>query len=220
MSILKDFGVRLKELRIRSGMSQDMLANHSNLDRTYIGGVERGERNVSLKNIEILCNTLDVDISYFFDDERFSLHTAFLKSEFSRPLKERFSYIVNHHEQMLHWEVKGVLSQDEVLGISAELKQACLTLISGKVKLLVDNRLMIANGQPIVFTPEVMGLWEDLQRWLTPQCSQVIVLCNSKLMKNQMDRLAKRSGLIKVQSNLYAEDKEWLLHEAFRLLRS
>ncbi|NQX60602.1 helix-turn-helix domain-containing protein [Paenibacillus qinlingensis] len=43
---MQDFGLRLKELRQRSNMSQDMLASLSGLDRTYIGGVERGERNV------------------------------------------------------------------------------------------------------------------------------------------------------------------------------
>ncbi|NQX59985.1 helix-turn-helix domain-containing protein [Paenibacillus qinlingensis] len=73
MDILLDFGLRLKELRLQSSISQDMLASLSGLNRTYIGGVERGERNVSLKNIEILCHTLSVDISYYFADERFSM---------------------------------------------------------------------------------------------------------------------------------------------------
>ncbi|WP_072327307.1 MULTISPECIES: helix-turn-helix domain-containing protein [unclassified Paenibacillus] len=43
MNIMQDFGPRLKELRLQSNMSQDKLASLSGLDRTYIGGVKRGE---------------------------------------------------------------------------------------------------------------------------------------------------------------------------------
>ncbi len=52
MDIRSEFGKRVRELRARSGMSQELLADRSGLDRTYISGVERGERNISLVNIE------------------------------------------------------------------------------------------------------------------------------------------------------------------------
>lgn len=52
LDIQKDFGIRVKELRNRCGMSQEELALLSDLDRSYIGGVERGARNISLQNIE------------------------------------------------------------------------------------------------------------------------------------------------------------------------
>jgi len=45
------FGDRVSELRRARGLSQQQLAQKSGLHRTYIGGVERGERNVSLLNI-------------------------------------------------------------------------------------------------------------------------------------------------------------------------
>lgn len=218
MNILEDFGLRLKELRSRTGLSQDMLASRSGIDRSYIGGVERGERNVSLKNIELLCNTLDVDISYFFDDERFSLHTAFLKNEYNKPLNKRFNYMVQEELNLLRWQVTGALHPDEVKQIIVNLKIACQRLESGKIRLLVDNSIMMANGQPIAFSHEVTELWEELQKWLIPHCEHVVVLCNSKFMQNQMNRLAKRSGLIKVQQNLYSEDKKWLERESGRLL--
>ncbi|WP_438497879.1 helix-turn-helix domain-containing protein [Paenibacillus sp. IHBB 3054] len=218
MNILQDFGIRLKELRLRSSMSQDMLASRSGLDRTYIGSVERGERNVSLKNIEILCNTLDVDISYFFDDERFSVHSAFFKQELTRPLADRFSYSVLAEENLLAWKVTGALHPDEVKRICMNLKAACRQLIPGQVKLLIDNSKMMTKGQPIAFQHEVTEIWEDLQRWFLPYCEQVIVLCNSKFMQNQMNRLAKRSGIIKVQKTLYAEDKQWLAGNEMDLL--
>ena len=64
---LKKFGKRVKELRIRKGItSQIALANKAGLDRTYIGGVERGERNVSLVNIAKIAKTLEVTIEDLF----------------------------------------------------------------------------------------------------------------------------------------------------------
>jgi len=210
MSVLEDFGLRLKELRLRSNMSQDTLAARSGLDRTYIGGVERGVRNISLKNIELLCNTLDVDIGYFFHHERFSLQAASLKKELERPFQDRFNYRVEAARNLIAWQVTGAISSDEIIRISADLKNACLQLVSGKVKLLVDNRKMIIHGQPIVFQHEVREKWEELQRWFLPHCEQVVVLCNSKLMQNQMNRLAKRSGIIQVQKSLFVEGESWL----------
>ncbi|MBB3113760.1 transcriptional regulator with XRE-family HTH domain [Paenibacillus phyllosphaerae] len=213
MSVLDDFGLRLKELRLRLQMSQDMLAVRSGLDRTYIGGVERGERNISLKNIELLCNTLDIDISYFFDHERFSLHSTHLKNELGRPFAERFNYRVTPEDHLIAWQVNGPISLDEINRITADLKSACLQLAPGKVKLLIDNRNMMVRGQPIVFQHEVTERWEELQRWFLPHCEQVVVLCNSKLMQNQMNRMAGRSGLIAVQKCLFVQGEAWLSEE-------
>lgn len=65
--ILIKFGKRVQELRIKRGISSQMdLANKAGLDRTYIGGVERGERNVALKNISKLAKALGVNIDELF----------------------------------------------------------------------------------------------------------------------------------------------------------
>ncbi len=57
---LKHVGKAIRELRGRSGMSQEDLAYKTGLNRTYIGSLERGERNVSILNIRILANALGV----------------------------------------------------------------------------------------------------------------------------------------------------------------
>jgi transcriptional regulator with XRE-family HTH domain len=65
--ILKKFGARVKDLRIQKGIASQMkLAFKTGLDRTYIGGIERGERNVSLVNIERLAKALGVELDELF----------------------------------------------------------------------------------------------------------------------------------------------------------
>ena len=54
------FGRRVRELRLGRGLSQEKLAELANLHRNYVGGVERGERNVSLLNIVKLARGLNV----------------------------------------------------------------------------------------------------------------------------------------------------------------
>ncbi len=61
--ILKKFGSRLKKLRCEKGLTQEQFAIKSGLHKNYIGMVERGERNPSLINIEIIAKSLDVSLS-------------------------------------------------------------------------------------------------------------------------------------------------------------
>jgi transcriptional regulator with XRE-family HTH domain len=61
--VLKRFGARIRELRTAKGFSQEGFAAHCGLDRTYVGGIERGERNVALRNIEVIAKALNLTIS-------------------------------------------------------------------------------------------------------------------------------------------------------------
>ena len=61
--ILTRFGRRVRELRTAAGLSQEAFAASCGLDRTYIGGIERGERNLSLVNIEVVARALGLTIS-------------------------------------------------------------------------------------------------------------------------------------------------------------
>ncbi|MEI2556882.1 helix-turn-helix transcriptional regulator [Acinetobacter pittii] len=65
---LQEFGIRLAELRKQKGISQEKLALESGLARSYLSGVERGQRNISLLNIYKIADTLDIAIECFFDN--------------------------------------------------------------------------------------------------------------------------------------------------------
>lgn len=61
------FGQRLAILRKQKGWSQEQLALQSGLARSYLGGVERGQRNIALENIVKLARTLEVRPSVLMD---------------------------------------------------------------------------------------------------------------------------------------------------------
>lgn len=56
------FGCQVRKLRKIKGISQEELALTSGLHRTYIGSIERGERNVSLRNVEKIAQSLEVNV--------------------------------------------------------------------------------------------------------------------------------------------------------------
>lgn len=60
------FGRAIRQRRHKLGVSQEEFADLCGLDRTYIGGIERGERNVSLVNVEKIARTLRISLSELF----------------------------------------------------------------------------------------------------------------------------------------------------------
>ena len=67
MNIKQKFGIKVKELRLKAGLSQEKLAHLADLDRTYITSIEKGERNVSVTVIEKLAKGLGISIKDFFE---------------------------------------------------------------------------------------------------------------------------------------------------------
>jgi ribosome-binding protein aMBF1 (putative translation factor) len=66
-SILNLFGERIRELRKAKGISQEELADKASLHRTYIGMIERGEKNISIINIEKIAKSLDIQLNTLFN---------------------------------------------------------------------------------------------------------------------------------------------------------
>lgn len=65
-AILIKFGNRVKEIRLKQNISQEQLAEKANLHRTYIGMIERAERNITLVNIEKIAHALGIHIADLF----------------------------------------------------------------------------------------------------------------------------------------------------------
>lgn len=58
--ILKKFGDRVRKIRLEQNFSQEDLGARAKLHRTYIGMIERGEKNITLLNIEKIAKALDI----------------------------------------------------------------------------------------------------------------------------------------------------------------
>ena len=62
---LRRLGAKIRQFRVAAGWSQEEFAFQTELHRNYIGGVERGERNVSALNLIRMANALNVSIGQF-----------------------------------------------------------------------------------------------------------------------------------------------------------
>lgn len=61
MDYFNILGANVRALRLKQKLTQEQLADRCDLHRTYVGAIERGDRNVSLKNIVILAQALNVE---------------------------------------------------------------------------------------------------------------------------------------------------------------
>ena len=66
-NIIHEFGLRIKQLRTGKGISQEKLSFLTGFHRTYIGMIERGERNISLTNIAVFAKIFEINISELLD---------------------------------------------------------------------------------------------------------------------------------------------------------
>ncbi|MBL85848.1 MAG: transcriptional regulator [Winogradskyella sp.] len=67
IELSQNFGKIIRELRKSKDISQEELGFRSNLHRTYIGMIERGEKNITLENIDKLAKGLDVSMKIIFE---------------------------------------------------------------------------------------------------------------------------------------------------------
>jgi transcriptional regulator with XRE-family HTH domain len=65
--LLNQLGKTIRKYREEKGLSQEKLGFKSELDRTYIGSVERGERNIAAINLIKIANALEIHVSNFFE---------------------------------------------------------------------------------------------------------------------------------------------------------
>lgn len=68
LEILVAFGEAVREARKSKKLSQEQLADRAGLHRTYIGMIERGEKNITLSNISKIAKALDVSMSELFNN--------------------------------------------------------------------------------------------------------------------------------------------------------
>ena len=65
-NVEKRFGARVRQLRKKKGWTQDEFADVSGFHRAYVGSVERGETNITIRNVETLAKTLGVKMAALF----------------------------------------------------------------------------------------------------------------------------------------------------------
>ncbi|MEN3323549.1 helix-turn-helix transcriptional regulator [Mariniflexile soesokkakense] len=81
--LLKEFGDRIRHLRTQENLSQEQLSYKTGFHRTYIGMIERGERNISLTNMAIFSKAFNLTIDELlkFDNAKELLKNYKLKTE-------------------------------------------------------------------------------------------------------------------------------------------
>ena len=65
--VLARFGQKVREQRLKQGLSQEELAAKAEVHRTYIGMIERAEKNITLQNIAKIAKALEIPISKLFE---------------------------------------------------------------------------------------------------------------------------------------------------------
>lgn len=103
MDIIKQFGQIIRDLRKEKGLTQEELGELADLHFSYIGGIERGERNISLLNIYKLCNALEISMAEVFQKiDNFSfVKEDFLSYFINIPQKDRkfFKDLINYLQE-------------------------------------------------------------------------------------------------------------------------
>ncbi len=82
---LSRLGQRIRNLRIKAGLTQEQLAEQADFHPTYLGGIERGERNPALQNISQLARALEVSLPELFAFEKTGVKAGSRRSSDKTP---------------------------------------------------------------------------------------------------------------------------------------
>ena len=218
MDIQMEFGLRCKQLRARSGMSQEELASRAGLDRTYISSVERGQRNISLSSMEKIASAFHVSLGYLFSEERLSDKPAYQQQDFAVPLSERFKHHLDESNRILSFRIAGLLNEEDTEHMIRTWRTISAQLGDRELRLFYDYRAMKASDcEPAVFSQDIVEKAVRFQNKLTENIKQVVVLCNSEYMVHQMNYVSSASNHPDRSIHLYGNDKD-MVGNAYRLL--
>lgn len=65
-TVLVSIGNTIRDLRLKAGLSQEALANEAGIDRSYMGGIERGEHNLTVISLMKICGCLSISLNALF----------------------------------------------------------------------------------------------------------------------------------------------------------
>ncbi len=80
-TLVKEFGLRIRQLRSEKNLSQEKLSFATGFHRTYIGMIERGERNISLSNMAVFARIFEMNVSKLLDFTEINPQHSYQKYE-------------------------------------------------------------------------------------------------------------------------------------------
>jgi hypothetical protein len=141
-----------------------------------------------------------------------------LQKDFAEPFLERFKYQLDTETRVLAFSVKGLLTPQDVDYMDRTLIGICNSFGKGEFSILVDHREMLAaDGEPVVYSPEVAEKAVLFQQRLLKTSKKVAVLCNSQFMVHNLQHVTAISGIYKQSNPLFGKDKE-MVQQAYEIL--
>lgn len=182
--ILQQYGTVVREIRRERHISQEELAHLSGLHRTYITDIERGARNVSLRNIIRIAGALNIPLSDFFGRFEAKLRTD---GRLHGPVEillveddESFIELIQHTLQQLNITNTFHVVRDGAEALRLLLPEAAEQRPSAPSVVLLDLTLPLISGMEVL---------QQLRKDPRTQALPVVVLTNSA---NESDRLQCR----------------------------
>lgn len=110
--LVKLVGANIKEIRIQKGLTREQLAEKCSLQPSYLAGVERGERNITLQTLEKISTGLEISSTKIFQFGDIQIENQYFNKE--ELLKVLFEKLMNRSEREITMVIKIV---DEILNV-------------------------------------------------------------------------------------------------------